>query len=389
MNRSEAGAPARPAGKRSVVVLGSTGSVGRKALDAVRDRPDLFEIAGLSANTDIKGLALQAEEFGARYCAVSDPDAAREFMRIKPEGVALLSLDELSSLPADCFVNGLAGIAGLTPSLNVLNNGGLLGLANKEAVVAGGRFIRDAERRHGGTLVPVDSEHGAVWQCLRAGNRDEIRKITITASGGPFADMPAEELKNVTPEQALRHPVWKMGRKISVDSATLMNKGLEIIEAMRLFDLPRGKIDVLVHRTGTVHAFAEFVDGTVMACMSRPDMRVAVQLAMTWPERAETGLEFPDLAALGPLRFERLDFGKFPCLRLASEVSEDETLSIALSAADEVAVGAFLDGKISFTEIPDYIEKGLSFAGNARADSPGEVLELDAAVKERVRALLR
>ena len=375
---------------KQIMILGSTGSVGTKALQIVEKNPEQFRVVGLSTNTNVKVLAEQIMKFKPRYVAVTDAAARAEFVKYKPPFVQVLPMEELSQIKVDCVINGMVGISGLKPSMNVLKNGSTLGIANKEPSVAVGRLMREAAERYGATIIPVDSEHSAIFQCLKAGQTKDVKKVTLTASGGPFVDYTEQQLATVTPQMAIKHPVWSMGTKVSIDSATLMNKGLEVIEAMNLFNLPKEKVDVIVHRESVIHSFVEFIDKTVMACMSMPNMRLPVQLAMTYPDRIDSFVESLDLVKLGALHFERPDLKKFRCLSLAIEAAKlGETACVAVSAADEIAVAEFISGRIGFNDIARYVEKGMSYARGNKVGSVDEVLSIDETVKKYIRQVMR
>lgn len=375
---------------KQIMILGSTGSVGTKALQIVEKNPEQFRVVGLSTNTNVKVLVEQIMKFKPRYVAVTDAAARAEFVKYKPPFVQVLPMEELSQIKVDCVINGMVGISGLKPSMNVLKNGSTLGIANKEPIVAAGRLMREAAERYGATIIPVDSEHSAIFQCLKAGQTKDVKKVTLTASGGPFVDYTEQQLATVTPQMAIKHPVWSMGTKVSIDSATLMNKGLEVIEAMNLFNLPKEKVDVIVHRESVIHSFVEFIDKTVMACMSMPNMRLPVQLAMTYPDRIDSFVESLDLVKLGALHFERPDLKKFRCLSLAIEAAKlGETACVAVSAADEIAVAEFISGRIGFNDIARYVEKGMSYARGNKVGSVDEVLSIDETVKKYIRQVMR
>lgn len=375
---------------KQIMILGSTGSVGTKALQIVEKNPEQFRVVGLSTNTNVKALAEQIMKFKPRYVAVTDAAARAEFVKYKPPFVQVLPMEELSQIKVDCVINGMVGISGLKPSMNVLKNGSTLGIANKEPIVAAGRLMREAAERYGAMIIPVDSEHSAIFQCLKAGQTKDVKKVTLTASGGPFVDYTEQQLATVTPQMAIKHPVWSMGTKVSIDSATLMNKGLEVIEAMNLFNLPKEKVDVIVHRESVIHSFVEFIDKTVMACMSMPNMRLPVQLAMTYPDRIDSFVESLDLVKLGALHFERPDLKKFRCLSLAIEAAKlGETACVAVSAADEIAVAEFISGRIGFNDIARYVEKGMSYARGNKVGSVDEVLSIDETVKKYIRQVMR
>ena len=346
---------------KQIVIFGSTGSVGTKALQICERNPESFKVIGLTTNTNIKKLLEQINQFRPRYVAITDDNARNEFTKYKPPFVQVLSIDELSCIKVDCVINGMVGISGLKPSMNVLKNGGTLGIANKEPIVAAGRLLREQAERYGSTIIPVDSEHSAIFQCLKAGKVQDVKKVTLTASGGPFLDFTDEQLRAVTPQMAIKHPVWAMGTKVSIDSATMMNKGLEVIEAMNLFNLPQSKIDVIIHRESVIHSFVEFVDKSVIACMSMPNMRLPVQLAMTYPDRIESFAESLDLAKLGSITFSAPDYDRFPCLKIAIDAANaGEGACIAVSAADEVLVEEFLKGKIKYHDISNTLAKVLN-----------------------------
>lgn len=365
---------------KNIVILGASGSIGRQALEAVRLNGDKFRIVGLSVNTDVGFLIRAAKEFGVKKVAVSD-DASRKAAEtaLKAEGLKLVSVSELCRTEeADTVLSAVVGIAGLRPALEVLRAGKILALANKEAMITGGRFLKRAEKEYGGKIMPVDSEHSAVMQCLSQSSKC-VKNIILTASGGAFRDLTAEELKNVTPEKALLHPVWKMGKKVTVDSATLMNKGLEVIEAMYLFDISLDKIKVLQHRESIIHSLVEYDDGTMLAALSRPDMRIPIQLALSYPERYDAGAGGLDLASVGCLNFGAIDCEKFPCLKIALDAAgKGEAAIIALNAADEVAVKAFIDGKIAFTDISEVVGNTVERFSDMNVGCEEDVFNIDA-----------
>ncbi|MEG1613481.1 MAG: 1-deoxy-D-xylulose-5-phosphate reductoisomerase [Clostridia bacterium] len=375
---------------KQVMILGSTGSVGNQALDIIKRNPEQFKLTGLSTNKNIQLLVKQIQEFKPRYVAITDEDARREFVKIKPPFVQVISIDELSSIKTDIYLNAMVGLSGLKPSINILKNGCILGMANKEPIVSAGRFLMDCCKKNNAKIIPVDSEHSAIWQCLKAGQHNEIKRLILTASGGPFKDYTLEQLATVTPQLAMRHPVWKMGQKVTIDSATLMNKGFEVIEAMNLFDVPLEKVDVIIHPESVVHSMVEYIDNTLIACMSYPDMRLPVQLALSYPDRIESGIPSLDLTRIGTMHFERPNLSKFRCLSLALEATKlGEASVIALSAADEVVVPAFLEGRISFNDIPRYLEMALGFVRAGRLSSVDEVISIDVTVKKYIRSMLK
>lgn len=341
-----------------IAVLGSTGSIGRQTLDVVRQLPERFEAVALAAGRNTSELARQVAEVRPRYAwaEVRTPelDAA-----MAAAGTRWLDMDEMAlAAEVDVLMVGTAGAAGLTPTIRALEAGRPVAIANKEVLVMAGHLVRRAMERGGGQLRPVDSEHSAIWQCLWGEEAHEIRRIILTASGGAFRDFDRSALAAVSPEQALNHPTWKMGAKITVDSASLMNKGMETIEAMWLFGVPMEKVEVVLHRESIVHSLVEFSDGSVKAQLGVPDMRLPIQCALAYPERMPVPPAPPlDLAAAGTLHFGTPDLDRFPCLALAMEAGRlGGTYPAVMAAADEVAVGRFLDREIGFLDIPRVIE---------------------------------
>lgn len=345
----------------NLVLLGSTGSIGRQTLDVVRAMPDRFNILGLAAGRNLDALEAQAREFRPRYIWAASEDEARVARIGQDSGAEVAPMDEMAADPVgDVLVVGTAGRAGLEPTLTSLERGGAVALANKEVVVMAGQLVRDAVDRGGGQLRPVDSEHSAIWQCLWGEENHEIRRILLTASGGALRHLPAEELASVTPEQALNHPTWNMGDKITIDSATLMNKGMETIEAKWLFDVPYERVEIVQHAESIVHSLVEFGDGSVKAQLGYPDMKLPIQLALSYPARLQPTVEPLDLASVGTLNFSRPDLDRYPCLKLAQQAGRTGgTYPAVMAAADEVAVEAFLERRISFAEIADYINQAM------------------------------
>lgn len=346
-------------GPRRVALLGSTGSIGRQALDVVNQLPDRFTIAGLSAGANSGLLAEQAAAYRPRYVHAQNRTPA---LAAVIEGIGAHWLEPTAMALADdvdIVLVATAGAAGLLPTLAALRAGRPVAIANKEVLVMAGHLVREAMLAGGGSLRPVDSEHSAIWQCLWGEDPGAIRRIILTASGGAFRDLGREQLAAVTPEQALNHPTWTMGAKITVDSATLMNKGMETIEAMWLFDVPMEKVEVLLHRESIVHSLVEFSDGSVKAQLGVPDMRLPIQLALAFPGRMPVPpMPALDLAAMGSLHFGTPDIDRFPCLRLAMEAGRmGGTYPAAMAAADEVAVSRFLAGEAGFLDIPEIIEQ--------------------------------
>lgn len=342
---------------KTVTILGATGSVGSSTLDLIEREPDHFQVFALTANCDVERLAAAAIRTNARHAVVAD-EACLPALRDALAGTGITAAGgagavcEAAAMGAAWTMAAIVGCAGLKPVMAAIAHGGAVALANKEALVSAGAVMMAATRRHAATLLPVDSEHNAIFQCLEPANRDRVRRLILTASGGPFRDRSREEMLAITPAQAVAHPNWSMGAKISVDSATMMNKGLELIEAHHLFAMPSEKLDVLVHRQSVIHSLVEYVDGSLLAQLGPPDMRVPIAHALAWPARMATPLAPLDLARIGRLDFEAADPARFPALALARAALEAGGARPAiLNAANEVAVAAFLEGRIGFLEI--------------------------------------
>jgi 1-deoxy-D-xylulose-5-phosphate reductoisomerase len=386
---------------KGLCVLGSTGSVGQNCLRVVRSLPGRFWVVSLAAGKNLDILARQVEEFGPQMVAVGGPEWVEPLrQRLRAEGYELpLNIVvgsggqvEAATLPdVDFVVSSSHGITGLRATYEAICAGKQVGLANKETLVAAGEVVMRAARQQAVEVLPIDSEHSAVHQCLRAGHRAEVRRLILTGSGGPLLRTPIEEFDSVTPERALEHPIWKMGTRITIDSATLMNKGLEIIEAHWLFALPASQIEVLIHPESVVHSMIEFQDGSVMAQLSVADMRLPIQYALTYPERVAADAEALslDLLAAGRLSFERPDVGRFPCLGLARvALEEGGAMPCVLNAADEVAVEAFLGKRLRFSEIPRVIERVMQQTPQAHFNSLDDVLLCDREARARALALV-
>ncbi|HZA26995.1 MAG TPA: 1-deoxy-D-xylulose-5-phosphate reductoisomerase [Actinomycetota bacterium] len=349
---------------RRVVILGSTGSIGTQALDVIRHTHDRFQVVGLAAASNHELLVGQIREFMPPVVAVSDETAANELhaglagLRSVEMIVGAEAAEQLArELDADIVLNAMVGAVGLPPTLATLQSGKTLALANKESLIVGGELVMDLVKGEPERLVPVDSEHAALAQCLRGESREDLKSVIITASGGPFRGWTRAELAKASVKEALAHPTWKMGPKITIDSATLMNKGLEVIEAHFLFGLDYSQIDVVVHPESVVHGIATFADGSMVAQLSKPDMRLPIQLALAYPERLQAGIEPLDLATLGSLTFEPVDREAFTALDLCFKAGRlGSTFPAVLNAANEVSVMAFLEGKIAMTGIPDVVE---------------------------------
>ncbi len=374
--------------KKNIVILGSTGSIGRNTLRVAEKLSSRIQVCGLAVDRDYKQVLEQAERFSVGHVAVSDPEMARLCAETAPRNVKVhdgtAGIEELASLAGtDMVVCAVAGVAGLKPVLSAVNNGIDVALATKEVLVAAGRIVTESCAQHGAKLIPVDSEHSAIFQCLAArpgGTKDDesIKKIILTASGGPFTDRPEVNLNTVTVEEALRHPNWDMGRKITVDSATLMNKGLEIMEAHWLFNIPMEKINVIVHPESIVHSMVEFIDGSIIAQLGLPDMRMAIQYALTYPERVDGGLPALDIARVGALTFREPDEKRFPCLSLARTAAyRGGTMPAVLNAANEVAVQQFLAGIITFSGIYRLVEKVMAEHNVVDCPDLDEIIEAD------------
>ena len=382
----------RPVG---IAVLGSTGSIGDSTLDVVARHPDRFKIVALGARRDHEKLLAQCLKFEPEYAALVESEAARELeqaLRQAGSKTRVLTgetaLDEIAAMSSAPFVMaGIVGAAGLSSSLAAARAGKRLMIANKEPLVMAGPMLIEAAREGRATLLPIDSEHNAIFQCWPAGAETGrapkgVRRILLTASGGPFVDWSAEQIAAATPEQACRHPRWVMGRKISVDSATLMNKGLEVIEARMLFGLPLEQVEVVVHRQSLVHSLVEYVDGSMLAQLGSPDMRTPIAHALGWPDRIDSGVQFLDLARAGVLQFEPPDTGRFPCLALARQAAAAGGLAPAiLNAANEVAVAAFLEGHLNFSGIPTVIDSVINAVPAGEAKDLQSVLAADTAAR--------
>jgi 1-deoxy-D-xylulose-5-phosphate reductoisomerase len=371
---------------RSLAILGATGSIGTQALDVVRSEPDAYEVVALGAASSVDLLAAQAHEFRPKVVAIADATRAHELEAKVPGGTEVVAGPSAFadvSTSADVTLNGVVGFAGLSVTLAVLGAGKRLALANKESLIAAGPVVQRVRATPGAELVPVDSEHGAIHQCLRAnsgGDPGKVARIVLTASGGPFRGRTRDDLAGVTVADALAHPTWSMGPKITVDSSTLMNKGLEVIEAHELFGVDYDHIEVVVHPQSIVHSMVEFSDGSTIAQLSLPDMRLPIGYALAYPDRIDTPFGRIDWAELRRLDFEPPDLQAFPCLGLAFEAGRlGETAPAWLNAANEVAVAAFLGGLISWTAIADVLREVLDRHDGTKAESADVVIEVDRA----------
>ncbi len=371
--------------QKNIVVLGSTGSIGTNVADIVRRSKGRLNIVGLAAGRNLELLAQQIDEFAPHKVAVMTKDLAQQLRGLVGEKeVEILwgkeGYNELASMAvADLVVSSMVGAAGLIPTVTAIESGKDVALANKETLVAAGPLVMRLVEKYKVNLLPIDSEHSAIFQCLQGYRDSMVKKIILTASGGPFRRKPLDEMAGITPKEAVAHPNWSMGAKISVDSSTLMNKGLEVIEARWLFSVPPEKIEVVVHPQSIIHSMVEYVDGSIIAQMGIPDMRVPISYALYWPDRMELDLPSLDLVAMGPLTFEAPQMDKFPCLGLAFEALKiGGTATTVLNAANEVAVEAFLQGKISYLKIPEIISEVLSQIDIQEMNSLDDVLQADA-----------
>jgi 1-deoxy-D-xylulose-5-phosphate reductoisomerase len=391
----------RDAAMKTLTVLGSTGSIGTNTLDVVRRSRHLYQVYALVAGQNVETLTSQILEFRPKVAVVATSEGlARLSDSLTASGLAKSEWPELlwgdaarvqvSTAPeADTVISAIVGVAGLEATYEAVRLGKRVGLANKEVLVSGGELVMAAVREHGALLVPVDSEHNGAHQCLRAGNREAVSKLILTASGGPFRNTSKEALASVTPEQALNHPTWRMGNRITIDSATLMNKGFEVIEACWLFDFAPGQVDVVIHPQSSVHAMIEFSDGSVLAQISATDMRMPIQYALTYPDRCEAPVPKVDWTKAKTWEFFPPDYDKFPLLRLAYQCQETGgSATCTLNAADEIAVEAFLQGRIAFLAIADIVAETLSRIPGRTPRTVSEILEIDRESRAQARELV-
>jgi len=385
---------------RNLTILGATGTIGVNTLDVVARHPDKFQVIALTGQNQIEKLAEQCRRFRPRYAVVLEADRGGALQALLAGTqtevlVGMAALEFVSALPeVDSVMAAIVGAAGLRPALAAARAGKRVLLANKETLVMAGRFFMEAVRLHGATLLPIDSEHNAIFQSLPAGYdgdlaRHGVRRILLTASGGPFRTRAVETLKDVTPEQAVAHPNWVMGKKISVDSASMMNKGLEVIEAHWLFNARPQQIEVVIHPQSIVHSMVEYLDGSVLAQLSNPDMRTPIAHSLAYPERVEAGVNWLDLAKIGQLTFEAPDFARFPCLKLAYQALEGGGAAPAiLNAANEVAVAAFLDRRIPYLGIAASLEAVLGRLSGLPAESLEDLMAADATARREAEVLI-
>jgi 1-deoxy-D-xylulose-5-phosphate reductoisomerase len=376
---------------KRVAILGSTGSIGRSTLNVIESHPDRFALYTMAAGANLEVALEQARRWRPKVLSLaSEQDAENAGRQLRSEGLGHIEIASgqagtvrVATHPeVDFVVSAIVGVAGLKATYEAVRAGKEVGLANKECLVTAGELITGEARKQGKPLLPIDSEHNAVHQCLRGGRMNEVERVWLTASGGPFLHTPQPEFERITVEQALNHPTWKMGRRITIDSATLMNKGFEVIEACRLFHLPASRVKVIVHPQSTIHSMVEFNDGSILAQLSVTDMRLPILYALTYPERIASDLRF-NVLDLKRLDFCPPDLAKFPCLRLAYEAADaGGSKSVALNAADEVAVAAFLEGEIGFNDIPRVVEQTMRETADRHPESIEEVLVIDARARE-------
>jgi len=374
-----------------LAILGSTGSIGTQTLNIVDQYPDQFCVAALSAHSNTDLLIQQIKKYKPRYVGIANTEAADKIKAELPEGTSLLTGEsaaaELASLPeVDTVLVALVGIAGLPAVINAIKGGKKVALATKEAMVCGGEIISDLMKQRGDFIYPVDSEHSAIFQCLRGERHEAVKRLILTASGGPFLNFEKEQLKSVTPKEALKHPNWNMGRKISIDSATLMNKGLEVIEARWLFDIPLEQIDVVIHKESIVHSMVEFEDSSIIAQMSVPDMSLPILYALQYPYRVKSQIKRLDFTKALNLSFAPPDLEKFPCLTLAYDaLKEGHTVPTVLNAANEVAVEEFLNFRLSFCDIPKVIEYTMNKMEVIKNPTLDDIYEIDKRAREYLK----
>lgn len=378
---------------KNILILGSTGSIGINALNVVRNFPEKFNISALSVNTRIDLLEPQIEEFNPAVVIVKDSKAAKKLKeKIKNKCEVLSGIDGLCFAAANCdydiLIGAMVGFAGMAPTVEAIKRGKRIALANKETLVVGGELVTSLCKKHNADIIPVDSEHSAIYQCLVGENKNEIEKLILTASGGPFLNNDKNSLSEVTVKEALNHPNWNMGDKITIDSASMMNKGLEVIEARWMFNIPKEKIEVLVHPQSIIHSMVEFVDGSIKAQLGLPDMKLPIQYALSFPERFSSEFKRIDFSKIRNLTFFEPDLEKFECLKIAYEVLETGGLApCILNAANEIAVDKFLHGQIKFSNIPGLINKALDKFENHKTPDLEMIFEYDKMTRDFVKEL--
>jgi 1-deoxy-D-xylulose-5-phosphate reductoisomerase len=382
---------------KNIALLGSTGSIGQSTLSICDSYPDRFRPVALASGTNLEVTVAQCVRWRPQLVSIATEELASALeARLKAEGITGIEVVygtagtvRVATLPeANFVVSAIVGVAGLEATYAAVLSGKTVGLANKECLVAAGDLILAAAREHNAILLPIDSEHNAIHQCLRGGAANEVQQIWLTASGGPFRNTPLADFEHITPAQALKHPTWVMGQRITIDSATMLNKGLEIIEACRLFNLPPDRVRVTIHPQSTIHSLVEYIDGSILAQISVTDMRLPILYALSWPERIASDLTF-DMAALAQLDFQQPDLARFPCLRLSYEAAAaSQNHCIALNAADEIAVDAFLRGKLPFLGIPRTIEAVLALTNAGSPASIKDVLTADLQAREQAERII-
>ncbi|MBN1637857.1 MAG: 1-deoxy-D-xylulose-5-phosphate reductoisomerase [Ignavibacteriales bacterium] len=375
---------------KKIAILGSTGSIGVNTLNVIRKFPKLFDVEVLCTNTNIELLEKQIEEFEPRYAVVNNQELSEILKKKINKNICVLSkqdgmLEAVRNADYDILIAAMVGFSGLLPTIESIKRSKKIGLANKETLVSAGELVIELARKYKSEIIPIDSEHSAIFQCLVGEKNESIEKIILTASGGPFLNTPIEELSNVTVDEALKHPKWAMGSKITIDSATMMNKGLEVIEAYHLFNLPLNKIDIVIHPESVIHSMVKFNDGSIKAQLSIPDMRIPIQYALTYPDRLPNDFIQTDFAEIGSLTFLEADRNKFGCLQLAYNALQEGGLKpCILNAANEVAVNKFLKKEIKFTQIIHLINEAMNKINNSSASDLEQILQCDCKTREFV-----
>ena len=373
---------------KSLVLLGSTGSIGTQTLQVVRRYSDEFSVLGLACNSNVDLLNKQIAEFNPKFVCLVDKSKLN--LLVEGDYILINSIEEMAEIDADITLNAVVGICGLLATLAVLKRGGTLALANKESMVTGGQLINANRDKYYGNILPVDSEHSAIFQCLHFEKpNNEVHKLILTASGGAFREYSLDQLKKVKARDALKHPNWKMGQKITIDCATMMNKGLEVLEAMYLYGVSADMVDVVIHKQSIIHSMVEFVDGAVLAQLGYPSMIVPIQLAMTYPNRYKSDVNYLDFSTISELNFGKPDFERFPVLKIALDVAKEQgIMPVIMNGCNEVLNEMFLQDKIEYLDIAYYLEKVLNKFSNNKIDSVEQILELDRVSRETAKQLV-
>lgn len=382
---------------KKLTILGSTGSIGTQTLDVIRKNKDKFEVVAISANKSVDLIFEQIMEFKPKYAVLYEEKSAQKLKKMLPKGIDIEILHSLDGLikistidEVDIVLTALVGMIGLIPTIKAIEHKKDIALANKETLVTAGELVMKAKKDNNIKILPVDSEHSAIFQCLNGENKKQVNKLILTASGGPFRNMKKQDLLNVTKREALKHPNWSMGQKISIDSSTLMNKGLEVIEAKWLFDMDYNNIDVVIHPQSIIHSMVEYIDTSIIAQLSVPDMRIAIEYALTYPNRIKNDLERVDFTKISTLTFEKPDIKTFPCLKLAYDsLKAGKTYLTVLNASNEVLVEKFLKEQIGFYDIPYYIEKSLDAHSSITNPQLEDILEADRWARGYINDLLK